>query len=69
MKLILNDNEPIFIQIAKAIEDEIISDGIMENKQIPSTTELSKLYNINPATILKGVNLLSQVGVIKVLLS
>lgn len=58
MKLILNDNEPIFIQIAKAIEDEILSDGIGEEEQIPSTTELSKLYKINPATVLKGINIL-----------
>ena len=26
MKLILNDDEPIFIQISKAIEDEILTD-------------------------------------------
>ncbi|MGL5693825.1 MAG: GntR family transcriptional regulator [Peptostreptococcaceae bacterium] len=58
MKLLLNDNEPIFIQIAKGIEDEILSDGIEEEQQIPSTTELSKLYKINPATVLKGINIL-----------
>ena len=58
MKLILNDNEPIFIQIAGAIEDEILSGGIDEEMQIPSTTELSKLYKINPATVLKGINIL-----------
>lgn len=25
---------------------------------MPSTTELSRLYNINPATVLKGMNIL-----------
>lgn len=58
MKLILNDDEPIFIQIYKAIEDSILTDDIKENEQIPSTTELSKLYKINPATVLKGINIL-----------
>lgn len=58
MKLILNDNDPIFMQISKAIEDEILSDGIKEEDKIPSTTELSKLYKINPATVLKGINIL-----------
>ena len=58
MKLELNDHEPIFIQISKAIEDEILSDSIKEEMQVPSTTELSKLYKINPATVLKGVNIL-----------
>ena len=58
MKLLLNNEEPIFIQIARAIEDEILSNGIKEEEQVPSTTELSKLYKINPATVLKGINIL-----------
>ena len=58
MKLILNEDEPIFIQISKAIEDEILTDSIKEDEQVPSTTELSRLYNINPATVLKGINIL-----------
>ena len=58
MKLELNDHEPIFIQISKAIEDEILCDSIKERMQVPSTTELSKFYKINPATVLKGVNIL-----------
>ena len=58
MKLELNDHEPIFIQISKAIEDEILCDSIKEGMQVPSTTELSKCYKINPATVLKGVNIL-----------
>lgn len=58
MKLILNEDEPIFIQISKAIEDEILTDNIKEDEQVLSTTELSRLYNINPATVLKGMNIL-----------
>ena len=58
MKLELNDHEPIFIQISKAIEDEILCDSIKEGMQVSSTTELSKFYKINPATVLKGVNIL-----------
>ena len=58
MKLELNDHDPIFIQISKAIEDEILCDSIKEGMQVPSTTELSKFYKINPATVLKGVNIL-----------
>ena len=58
MKLELNDHEPIFIQISKAIEDENLCDSIKEGMQVPSTTELSKFYKINPATVLKGVNIL-----------
>ena len=63
MKLELNDHEPIFIQISKAIEDEILCDSIKEGMQVPSTTELSKFYKINPATVLKGVNLFKKRGI------
>lgn len=56
--MLLNNDEPIFIQIARMIEDEIITGGIEEESQIPSTNELSKIYTINPATVLKGINLL-----------
>ncbi len=53
-----NSTEPIFLQIASLLEDEIVQGYIEEDTQIPSTTELSKMYAINPATILKGINIL-----------
>ena len=40
------------------IEDEILRDILREEEQVPSTTELSKFYKINPATAAKGINLL-----------
>ena len=58
MKWLLNEEEPIYIQIARAIEDEILQEGFLEEMQIPSTNELSRIYQINPATVLKGINLL-----------
>lgn len=53
-----DDERPLFIQIAQAIEDGILSGAFAEETQIPSTTELSVNYRINPATALKGINLL-----------
>lgn len=58
MELILNSNEPIFIQVARMLEDEILEGGIKEEDQVPSINEFAKLYRINPATVLKGINLL-----------
>ena len=58
MKYILNGEEPIYIQMARGIEDEILQGGILEETQIPSTNEFSRIYQINPATVLKGINLL-----------
>lgn len=53
------DNErPIFIQIAEGIEDAILSEAFAEESQIPSITEFSVNYKINPATALKGINIL-----------
>ena len=58
------DQRPIFIQIAEGIEDAILTGAYPEGSQIPSTTEISVRYNINPATALKGVNILVDSGII-----
>ena len=58
MKLDLDQEKPIFIQIAEGIEDGILTGAFPEESQIPSITEFSVNYKINPATALKGINLL-----------
>jgi DNA-binding transcriptional regulator YhcF (GntR family) len=49
---------PLFLQIAEQIEDGILGGIFAEEEQIPSTTEISVSYKINPATVLKGMNIL-----------
>lgn len=49
---------PLFEQVAEQIEAAILSGAFPELSQIPSTTEISKQFQINPATVLKGMNLL-----------
>ena len=51
-------NLPLFQQISDQIADGILTDIFKEETQIPSTTEISSMYRINPATVLKGMNLL-----------
>ena len=58
MKLSLDQEKLIFIQIAEGIEDGILTGAFPEESQIPSITEFSVNYKINPATALKGINLL-----------
>lgn len=53
-----NIDKPIFIQIAEQLEDSIFTGIFPEETKIPSTNELSALLNINPHTVLKGMNLL-----------
>lgn len=49
---------PLFQQVAEQIEEAILSGAFKENQQIPSTTEVSRQFQINPATVLKGMNIL-----------
>ena len=56
--------KPIFQSIAEWLEDAILSGVYEEEGQVPSTTDISMNYNINPATALKGVNLLVEAGIL-----
>lgn len=47
---------PLYLQVKMGIEDGILSDVYEEEAQVPSTTEFSLDYMINPATALKGIN-------------
>ena len=58
MNINTNREKPIFIQIAEQLEDSIFTGIYPEETKIPSTNEFSTLLNINPHTVLKGMNLL-----------
>ena len=64
MKLNFDDEKPVFLQIAEGMEDAILTGVFQEESQIPPTTELSVTYKINPATALKGINLLVDAGIV-----
>lgn len=60
----MDDERPIFVQVAELIENQII-DGVMtEGAQVPSINELASFHRINPATALKGVARLVDAGVL-----
>lgn len=64
MKGILNDQSLIYQQIARLIEDGILNGEYPEGGQVPSTTELARVFSINPATAAKGVNQLVDDGLL-----
>ncbi|MDO7977231.1 GntR family transcriptional regulator [Oceanotoga teriensis] len=64
IKINYSSNTPLFIQIAQAIEDDIISGIYKEDEMIISTTQLSKLLNINPTTAVKAVGLLNEENIL-----
>ena len=58
MEYLIDENRPIFGQIAERIEEDILAGRLAEEEQVPSTNQFAALYQINPATAAKGVNLL-----------
>ncbi len=64
MFLNFDSERPIFIQIAEGIEDAILTGAYEEESQIPSITEFSATYRINPATALKGISMLVDEGIL-----
>ncbi|WP_172297919.1 GntR family transcriptional regulator [Bacillus sp. WMMC1349] len=60
----LNDKQPIYEQISKIIEDDILTHVYQEGEQIISTTQISKAFQVNPATAVKGINVLVDEGIL-----
>lgn len=58
MEFNFSGEKPLFQQVPDQIAEGIFNGAYLEGEQIPSTTEISKSYQINPATVLKGMNLL-----------
>ncbi len=56
---------PLYQQIADAFADGILSGAFAEETQIPSTTQVAREYQLNPATVLKGMNILVDNGLIE----
>ena len=64
MEYLIDENRPIFGQIAERIEEDILAGRLAEEEQVPSTNQFAALYQINPATAAKGVNLLVDQGIL-----
>lgn len=64
MHVDFNQVTPIYIQIADAIEDDILTGKLSEGDKCYSQVVLAKELNINPATAAKGIRLLVDRGVL-----
>lgn len=64
MLLDFNSEKPIYMQLAEAMEDDILKGIFEEEQQVISTTEISVNFKINPATAGKGINLLVDEGIL-----
>ncbi len=61
---VLNNQSLIYQQIAALIEDGILSGEYAAEEQVPSTNEISRVFNVNPATAAKGINRLVDQGLL-----
>jgi DNA-binding transcriptional regulator YhcF (GntR family) len=64
LKLNFSNEKSIYLQIAESIEDDILSGAIEEETQIPSTNQMAVIFAINPATAGKGINILTDEGIV-----
>lgn len=60
----LGGDAPLFLQIKRKIEDMIVDGSLQAGDQIPSSTRMVKFYQVNHLTVLKGINMLVDEGVI-----
>jgi DNA-binding transcriptional regulator YhcF (GntR family) len=61
----LDEGTPLFVQVAERLAEEIADGGLAEGERVPSTNELAAFYRINPATAAKGINMLTDDGLLE----
>ncbi|MDQ2623696.1 MAG: GntR family transcriptional regulator [Actinomycetota bacterium] len=56
--------EPIYLQIAEQIREQVVSGALAEDEQVMSTTQYATTFRINPATAQKAFAELVEEGVL-----
>lgn len=57
-------SKPIYLQLAGWLETEILSGTMAADERIYSQYQLAEMFNINPATAAKGLNILAEEGIL-----
>lgn len=58
------DIKPIYLQVSEWLEEEILSGNISAGEKIYSQYQLAQMFNINPATAAKGLNILADENIL-----
>ncbi|MDR1192676.1 MAG: GntR family transcriptional regulator [Peptococcaceae bacterium] len=61
---VLDDSQPIFTRIMERIESDIVTGAYQTDDLIISTTQISKVYTVNPTTAVKAVSKLTDAGIL-----
>jgi len=64
MRLDADAMKPIYVQIAEWLETEILAGSIGSDEKTYSQYQLAEMFNINPATAAKGLNVLAEEGIL-----
>lgn len=60
----MNDSQPVFLQIMETIENDIITGVYQTDDLIISTTQIAKVYGVNPTTAVKAISKLTDAGIL-----
>lgn len=60
----MNESQPIFQQIMEMVESDIITGVYKTDDLIISTTQISKVYSVNPTTAVKAISKLTDAGIL-----
>ena len=60
----MDSSQPVFQQIIEMIESDIVTDVYETDDLIISTTQISKVYSVNPTTAVKAVSKMTDAGIL-----
>lgn len=64
MILNMDGSKPIYLQISEWLEREILNGNFESDQKIYSQYQLAEIFNINPATAAKGLNILADENIL-----
>jgi GntR family transcriptional regulator len=64
MSLNLDGSKPIYVQVSEWLEREILNGNFVSDQKIYSQYQLAEIFNINPATAAKGLNILADENIL-----
>lgn len=64
MKFIVNDREPVYIQIIRNIKQKVVTGELKMGERLPSRREMAVNINVNPNTVQKAYKEMEEMGLI-----
>lgn len=64
MKIVLNNRDPIYLQVVTYFKQQLATGQLLGGQEIPSRRELAVMLNINPNTVQKAYKEMEDQGLI-----